>query len=109
LEDESQFSDLLKSSFTRPIILFKHSTRCSISSMVFHRIGSIKQDCDRVPETYFLDLLRHRHISNMVADNLGVYHESPQVLLLSNGECVYEASHNEIRVSELQSQISLLR
>ena len=52
---------------------------------------------------YYLDLLEYRHISNAIAEKLNVFHESPQVLLVKNGECVYDASHLDISVSELKS------
>lgn len=55
---------------------------------------------------YYLDLLSYRNLSNKIADNFGVIHESPQVLLIKNGDCVFEASHSEIAVSELQEQLN---
>ncbi len=77
-------------------ILFKHSTRCSISMMVKKRF---ELEWDALPSDtslYFLDLLNHRDISSGIASLFSVQHESPQLLLIKDGECIYNASHGEI-------------
>ena len=82
-------------------IIFKHSTRCSISSMVKRRF---EQDWDALPEginLYFLDLISHRAISAEIAEVFQVHHESPQLLLIKNGECVLDSSHGDILVEEV--------
>jgi bacillithiol system protein YtxJ len=87
-------------------LIFKHSTRCSISMMARKRF---ELEWDALPETlnlYFLDLLRFREISNSIADIFNVYHQSPQLLLIKNGECVYETSHGEISAEETAEQMT---
>jgi bacillithiol system protein YtxJ len=82
-------------------VIFKHSTRCSISLMARK---SFEADWDILPETtklYFLDLIAHREVSNYIAELFQVHHESPQMLLIKNGECVLDASHGEISVAEI--------
>jgi len=82
-------------------IIFKHSTRCSISSMVKRRF---ELDWDALPEEinlYFLDLISHRDISAAIAETFQVHHESPQLLLIKNGECVLDSSHGDISVDEV--------
>jgi len=86
-------------------IIFKHSTRCSISLMAKRKF---EFEWDALPaETpvYFLDLLNYRNISNSIAEVFQVHHESPQVLLIRDGECVYETSHGEISAEEVAEQI----
>lgn len=81
-------------------ILFKHSTRCGISMMVKKKF---EHDWDMLPEhtpVYFLDLINYREISAAIAEQFHVPHESPQLLLIKDGECVYDASHGEISVEE---------
>lgn len=56
---------------------------------------------------YFLDLLRYRSLSNQIAEDFAVTHESPQILLIKNTECVYEESHNGIQMDEIMEQIAL--
>jgi bacillithiol system protein YtxJ len=87
-------------------LIFKHSTRCSISMMVKKRF---EFDWDKLPDTlplYFLDLIKHRDLSNKIAADFFVPHESPQLLLIKDGECILDASHGEISVEEAMSVIS---
>lgn len=86
----------------QPVIIFKHSTRCAISASALNRIERNYTDNSGAGFTwYFLDLLRHRDISNAIAEKYGIEHESPQVLIIRNGQCVYHASHSDIRYEEV--------
>ena len=85
--------------------IFKHSTRCSISMMVKKRF---ELDWDKLPADlplYFLDLIKHRDLSSQVAKEFNVYHESPQLLLIKDGECMLDLSHGEVSVEEALSVI----
>jgi bacillithiol system protein YtxJ len=87
-------------------IIFKHSTRCSISMMAKRRF---ELDWDSLPEEislYFLDLIQYREISNQIAQLFHVHHESPQLLLIKDGECILDQSHGGISVDEALSVIS---
>lgn len=102
LESEAQLKLIQSRSFDHPVVIFKHSTRCGTSSMVKSRL-----DRSALPEGYefyYLDLIRYRSVSNQVADLFKVEHASPQVLLIRNGECVYDESHMAIRMEELVEQ-----
>jgi len=86
-------------------VIFKHSTRCSVSMMAKKRF---EHDWDAIPEgtsVYFLDLISNREVSNAIAQKFSVHHESPQLLLIKNGECIYETSHGEISAEDLAEQI----
>ncbi|OSZ81853.1 thioredoxin family protein [Chitinophagaceae bacterium IBVUCB1] len=102
LSDEAQLASIKQESATQPVVIFKHSTRCSISVMVKNRLDKAEQP-DGI-KFYYLDLLQHRNISNKVAEDFHVHHESPQVLLIKNGECIYDESHNGIFVEEIAEQ-----
>ncbi|WP_017259626.1 bacillithiol system redox-active protein YtxJ [Pedobacter arcticus] len=81
-------------------VIFKHSTRCSISMMAKKRVD---MDLDDLPENvkpYFLDLLSHRAISGEIAELFNVHHESPQLLLIKDGECILDQSHGDINIEE---------
>lgn len=94
LTDEAQLDAIDALSATRPVLIFKHSTRCSISSAALHRLESAwSADDDRLGALYYLDLIRFRGISNAIADRYGVQHESPQALVIRDGRCVHHASH----------------
>ena len=87
----------------RPVVIFKHSTRCSISMMAKNRL-----EREAAPENtsfYYLDLLRYRHISNKIAETYSVHHESPQILVIKGGECTYEESHNGISMEDIAENI----
>ncbi|UKJ08355.1 bacillithiol system redox-active protein YtxJ [Solitalea lacus] len=86
-------------------IIFKHSSRCSISLFAKKRF---EQDWTELPaetELYFLDLLNYRPVSAAIAEIFQVHHESPQLLLIKDGECIYESSHGEINVSDTLEQM----
>ncbi len=88
-----------------PCLIFKHSTRCNISAIAKYRLEDDWQAKAPEMETYFLDLFQYRGVSNQIADTFNVYHESPQVLLISGGECIYDASHLDISVDELREAL----
>ena len=103
LHSADQLTEIKELSRTRPQVIFKHSSRCGTSSLVKNRLERDKQpeNCD----FYFLDLIKHRALSNKIAEDFAVSHESPQVLLIMNAECVYEESHSGIQMDEIIEQI----
>ncbi len=98
LKDLSQIDEIEKLSHATKggVLIFKHSTRCAISSMVLNRFTRAWDLGEEHLPVYYLDLIRYREISNDVSERFGVIHESPQVLLVKNAKCVYHASHNAI-------------
>lgn len=103
LTTEAQLQEIKERSATRPQLIFKHSTRCSISSVVQSRLQKELPFVDNI-DFYYLDLITYRSISNQVADMFHVHHESPQVILIKNGECVYDESHMAITMDEITEQ-----
>lgn len=102
LESLDQLNVIKEESKTQPILIFKHSTRCSISSMALSRLErEWNSELDQL-KAYYLDLITFRQISNTIENAFGVYHESPQVLIIKNGECIYDASHMSISVNNLK-------
>jgi bacillithiol system protein YtxJ len=103
LQTIEQLEQIIENSQKTPCLIFKHSTTCEISAMAKMRLEK-QWDFDEsqiIP--FYLDLLQYRPISNAIAQRFDVHHESPQVLLLEKGECVYDASHLDISVSDLKS------
>ncbi|MGC4058262.1 MAG: bacillithiol system redox-active protein YtxJ [Chitinophagaceae bacterium] len=103
LTEADQLTKIKSDSHDHPVVIFKHSTRCSISHMAKTRMdrGTVIEGVDY----YYLDLLAYRPISNLVAETFAVHHESPQLLLIRNGECMYEETHNGIDPEELREQV----
>lgn len=102
LTTEEQLQQIKVNSNTKPQVIFKHSSRCSISSVAKNRLERSTQ-----PEEidfYFLDLIKYRTISNKISEDFKVYHESPQILLIKNGQCIYNESHSGIDMEEMVEQ-----
>lgn len=105
LTEQSQLDQIATHSTNRVQLIFKHSTRCSISVMAKNRLdrspGNDLLDC------YYLDLLQYRSISNAVSERFMVHHESPQVIVIRNNECIYDESHNAIDWDEIVKESGL--
>jgi len=102
LTSNEQLENIIASSKQQPVVIFKHSSRCGTSDMVKMRLERSKQ-----PENidfYYLDLIRYRDISNNIAEVFNVYHESPQILVIKDGECIYDESHHAIYMDEIKEQ-----
>ena len=104
LTDLSQLDEIVTLSDNKPIVIFKHSTRCSVSRFALKQFESEYDLTDRV-DAYFLDLLEYRVISNEIASRFGVYHQSPQLLLIKEGKSVYDVSHSDINARELKGKL----
>lgn len=103
LENAAQIDQIKMESQNQPILIFKHSTRCSISSTSLARLErnwDKAQGSDTV-KTYYLDLIQYRGISNDLAETFAVTHESPQVLLIHNSDCIYDTSHMDINAETI--------
>lgn len=99
-----QLDEIIALSSQKPAVIFKHSTRCSISRMALKRFEA-EYDLDDTVDIYFLDLLEHRDISNEIASRFGVYHQSPQLLLIKEGKSIYDVSHSDIDAGELKGKV----
>ena len=106
LESVEELSELETLSKEKPVVIFKHSTRCSVSFMAQ---SSLKSSFDQVAnEIHFryLDLIRHRNISNEIASRFGVHHESPQLIILKGGKVIGHTSHSGVSTSFIRSKLA---
>ena len=109
LNHPSQLDEIKQLSEQQPVLIFKHSTRCSISTTALSRLErSWKEEDMKELQPYYLDLLSYRPISNSVADVFGVYHQSPQALIIHKGKCVYNSSHFDITYPDIKSQLDTI-
>lgn len=99
---QEQLEEIKQLSASKPQLIFKHSTRCSISNVAKNRLER-SEPVDGI-DFYFLDLLQFRNISAQIAEEFSVFHESPQVLLIKKGECVYDESHGGINMEDIAAQ-----
>lgn len=100
-----QLDEIIEESNRRPVLIFKHSTRCSISIMAVQRVESnwpIEAD---EAKAYYLDLLKYRPVSNEIEYLFNVVHQSPQVLIIKDGKCTYHASHSQIESRAIRKEL----
>lgn len=107
LTSVEQIEKIKEESQQQPIVIFKHSTSCSISATAKSRLERQWSEAGlENVKPYYLDLLSYRPISNQIATSFEVRHESPQLLLIRNGECTSDWSHLGIRLDEIKKAIA---
>lgn len=106
LESVDQLNHILSENLSsgNPVAIFKHSTRCSTSSMVKSRLERSWDFTDEFP-IFLLDLIKHRDVSNAIEATLSVRHESPQLIIVQNGNVLYHESHLGISADAAQSAV----
>ena len=99
IASEEDLNKAVEESFTKKVVIFKHSTRCQISKMVLKNFENEVQNSDKDVSYYFLNLIAHRDLSNKIAEDFDVTHQSPQLIVLENGKAIKDASHQSISIS----------
>jgi bacillithiol system protein YtxJ len=105
LQSEDQLEDLVAISEQQACLIFKHSTRCSISAIAKTRLERNWEIEANQLVPYYLDLLAYRDLSQQVAQQFGITHQSPQVLVIRNGRCVFDASHLSIDTAAIEQAL----
>lgn len=108
LTELNELDAVTEFSFKKPVFIFKHSTRCGISRMVLKQFEKLYDIEKEKAEGYYLDLLEYRPISNEIALRFGITHQSPQLILIKNGEAIYDASHQDIDAESLKKKIETI-
>ena len=101
LESEIDLHRLEEESKEKVVVIFKHSTRCGISRMAKRQFESEYNYDEAQVKLYYLDLIAYRSVSNKVAEDFGVFHESPQLLIIKNKNVVYHTSHSDINAEKI--------
>ncbi len=101
INSSEQLEHIKSASYITPQVIFKHSTTCSISRIALDRFE--RAATPEKVDFHYLDLLNYKAISNEIASFFQVHHESPQIILIKNGECIYDESHYGIMMDELIS------
>ena len=105
LESVDQLHNLIKNSKLKTKIIFKHSTRCGISRMALNNFERSYENLDQEATYYLLDLLNFRDVSAAIAEELNVQHQSPQVIVLRDGNVIHTESHHGIDIKKIQQLI----
>ncbi|UKB86162.1 bacillithiol system redox-active protein YtxJ [Chryseobacterium sp. MEBOG06] len=103
IESEEDLAKAIEESYQHKIAIFKHSTSCFISRTVLKNFEKEVESSDQPVEVYYLDLLAYRPISNKIAEDFDIRHESPQLIVIENGKPVNNASHQSISLSQIIS------
>lgn len=97
INTEEDLAKALELSNQKKIAIFKHSTSCFISKTVLKNFEKeVEAGNEENYTLFYLDLLAHRNLSNAIAEQLGIRHESPQLLVIENGKVVSHSSHQDI-------------
>ena len=107
LRSANQIDVIREESKENPILIFKYSSRCSISRMALDRLERNWNESDmQMVKPYFLDLITYRDVSNQIAEVFEVEHESPQVLIIDNEKSVYDQSHMGIHYESIKNAVN---
>ncbi len=99
IHDTKTLDALIEKSNEQPVVIFKHSTTCPISMGVYHEISNADADINLIV------VQNSRNLSNAIAEQTGIRHESPQAFVFKNGKAVYHASHYDITASDVMSEL----
>lgn len=101
IRSEEDLENAVKESYQNRIAIFKHSTSCFISKTVLRNFEKEVANAENQNTSlYYLDLLAFRSISNKIAEDFGIRHESPQLIVIENGKAISNASHQDISLSQ---------
>lgn len=101
LDSMAKLDEIENKSKEKVIAIFKHSTRCGVSRMSLRSFERAFDTEQENIELYYLDLLAHRDISDEISARFQVWHESPQFLVIKDGNCVHHSSHHSIHAGVL--------
>jgi monothiol bacilliredoxin len=90
LSDRDSLEKLLTVSKERPVLVFKHSNSCGISSAAY-------REMEKLENVNLLEVQTASELSRELAMITGVRHETPQVIVLKDGKAVWNASHYDIK------------
>lgn len=105
IETAEDVQSAIKASKEKPVLLFKHSTRCPISTMAYQRLEKGKSNLTDKVDVFYLDLIQYRTVSNWIAEHLNITHQSPQVILIADETVVHISTHGDIHVQGVLSDL----
>lgn len=102
-----ELNKAIELSHSKPVLIFKHSTRCAVSSMAFDRLDrSWNAEEMKDVAAFMIDVIMHRPVSMAVQEKTGVWHESPQIILLVNGQVQFHESHMGIYYDSVKEALA---
>ena len=99
----------VEASASTPVLLLKHSTVCPTSSAAYQRVAAyIEAEGSAAPPCYLVKVIESRPVSSAAAERFGVQHQSPQMLLITSGDCRWDASHGAIDAPAIRAALEAL-
>ncbi|MDX1585781.1 MAG: bacillithiol system redox-active protein YtxJ [Balneolaceae bacterium] len=106
LKEQNAVDEVIHSSDDKPQLIYKHSYRCSVCLFSKSNLEKQAEEITRFADMHFVDVISSREVSNYIAEQLGVRHESPQAILLHKGEVIWHASHGSIKSAKILEVLS---
>src|SRR5690625_2678364 len=106
LVELDDLNEVWETSKEKPVLLFKQSTTCPVSADAFSEFNKFLDNNEENVGAYFVKVRETRPVSNQIADDLGIQHQSPQIFIVKNKEAVWNASHNKITVDSIKEALS---
>jgi bacillithiol system protein YtxJ len=101
-----QWEEALKGTSNRPLLVFKHSTSCSVSAGAIEEFTNYVEDSKSSPIDFaIVHVIEERPVSNAIAEQLGVKHASPQAILVKDGAPIWDTSHWHITYAFLTEKL----
>ena len=105
LETPAQLDSAVEASFSRPVLIFKHSLTCGRSAWAYREFEALVQASQARAEAFLVHVQTARPVSTAIAERLGVRHESPQALLVVDGVVRWHASHGGLTRAAMTTAI----
>jgi len=102
---EDQLQKILVKSQEKPQVIFKYSSCCQLSEVVVQRLQ--KNCCPGEIDFHFLDQTNYNHISEKISETFGVPHQCPQILVINEGQCIFNESHSEISLEGILQHVTV--
>jgi bacillithiol system protein YtxJ len=99
IDDRKSLEDVISNSTAKPVVIFKHSNSCPISSRAYREMEQLDG------QVHFVEVQAARDVSRELADLTGVRHETPQVIVLKNGKAVWNASHFDVKAGAVHEAV----
>lgn len=99
INNRETLDKLITDSKSEPVVIFKHSNSCGISSAAYREMEKLENQVN------LLEVQSARDVSRQLADLTGIPHETPQVIVLKDGKAVWNASHFEVKAGAVMQAL----
>lgn len=105
LDNISQIKAAISASEHRPQLIYKHSSRCSVCFFAKKQVEEIPETMREQLDLYFVDVIGWREVSDAIAEEFSITHESPQLLIIYDRAVVWHGSHREIQSNVITDKL----